>query len=76
MTRTTRCSLGEASARLRFFLGRVDCACSEALELFQQLLDCQADVFCDLAKQDRRNSSSLVRWNRCPATVRVPKLFV
>jgi hypothetical protein len=46
------------------------------LPMLQELFDRDADVFCDLPYQNRRNVSSLVNWNGCIPAIRVPELMV
>lgn len=42
----------------------------------EQLLDRDANIFCDLAQQDRRNIPTFVEWQCGAPTVRMAKLLV
>jgi hypothetical protein len=49
---------------------------SSLLGALQELLDREANVLSDLPEERRRDITSLVKGEGCPATVGVPKLLV
>jgi hypothetical protein len=63
-----RCEIAEAGGSASVSVG--------GLPVFQQLLDSQAHVLCDLAPQDARNISSRMHWNRCAAAIGLSKLLM
>ncbi len=44
--------------------------------MLEQLIKREPDIFGDLAEQDRRDVSTLMKWDGCATTCGIAELFV